>query len=62
MVVLPEANLGTDLVDLILHKLLTTEEMDIASGTQATICHPYDQRNNNNNNDRLTAFDPGQPG
>jgi len=44
MVVLPEANLGTDLVDLILHKLLSTEEMDIASGTQATIRHPYDQR------------------
>ena len=30
-------------------------------------CHPYNTPddvwyNNNNNNDRLTAFDPGQPG
>jgi len=25
-------------------------------------CHIFSGFNNNNNNDRLTAFDPGQPG
>jgi len=27
-----------------------------------SVCYPSNNNNNNNNNDRLTVFDPGQPG
>jgi len=40
--------------------IIFIDELDAIAPKREKVC--LTKRNNNNNNDRLTAFDPGQPG
>jgi len=39
---------------------MSQQQINMAVTIVRALCHQ--EGNNNNNNDRLTAFDPGQPG